>query len=192
MTPPAASPIPQVVTSCPKFLAVLGHFYDGAGVRDRLEATLIPAGEIPPLYRPLLEHTNDMTSTLTKFHGEPLLLEVMQREIVRDVLTRHIVLRGSATRRLVEYGAARIDLATLDQPVRRDVLAGRRPLGGILNGHAVQYNSCPGGFFRVQSGTLINRVFGLPGPTQLYGRCNCLVADDGRTIAEVVEILPPS
>jgi hypothetical protein len=180
----------ELAVHCPKFLTVLHGFYTSAAAPPT-QAELIAAAAIPQPYRRLLAHTDDMTSTLTKHHGEKLALRVLDRHIQKEVLSRHIYLETVQTRRPVEYGAIRIRLDVLDEKVRREVLECETPLGGILNAAEVCYRSCPGGFFKVASNELINRVFRLSEPHWLYGRCNCLSDGLGRAIAEVVEILPP-
>jgi hypothetical protein len=132
-----------------------------------------------------------MTSTLTGHHREKIVLRVLQQTVAENTLSRHIILESADTRQPVEYGASRIALGVLNDSVRNKIVEGREPLGGILNDHDVAYDSCPGAFFKVRSNDLMNGLFGLDEPRWLYGRCNCLTDRGGRTIAEVVEILPP-
>ncbi len=179
-----------LTTTCPKFLSVLGHFYANRP-EESLDAVLIPPDAMPQPYRDLLVHEGDMTSTLQRYHGEGVDLDVLERAIVGGVLSRHIVLRGARSGRPLEYGAARIQLGLLDHVARAEVLEERRPLGGILHHRGLGFRSCPGGFFRIQSNTMINRALDLDEQHTLFGRCNCLWGGSGRTIAEVVEILPP-
>ena len=178
------------VTTCPKFLRLLGSFYEALPEPLPLKAELVDPTTIPEPYRGLLVHRNDMTSTLQRHHGENVELRVLQKFSTGHVFFRHIVLEGTLSGRPVEYGAIRISLRTLSEAARRQVLECRVPLGGILNACAIAHQSCPGGFFRVQSNELMNEVLGLDGPQWLYGRCNCLSNAAGETIAEVIEILP--
>jgi hypothetical protein len=156
-----------------------------------LDAVVVEPSELPDQQRRLLVHNSDMTSTLTGHHREEILLRVIQRSVENGSLSRHIVLESAISRMPVEYGASNISLHVLDDDVRAEVVEGKKPLGGILNNHGVAYSNCPGAFFKVRSNDLMNRLFGLDGPNWLYGRCNCLTDGIGRTIAEVVEILPP-
>lgn len=177
--------------TCPKFLALLDRFYAGMPRRLPLEASLVAADDVPPPYRGLLVHRNDMTSTLQRHHGEKVALKVLERAVTDGCLERHIVLEGERTRRPLEYGAARIELGHLSEEARQQVLDCREPLGSILSTHRMVYECCPGGFFRIRSNELIGRVLQLDRPQWLFGRCNCLSDASGRTIAEVVEVLPP-
>lgn len=177
--------------ACPTLLALLEDFYrelPGARVPD---CQRVDGAAIPEPYRTLLVHETDMTSTLENHHGEQITLRVLERKLVSAWLARHIVLEGKKTGRPVEYGAIRINLDALDEDVQTRIIECRDPLGGILNTHGVQYGSCPGAFLRVRSTELMARVLRLAEPQWLYGRCNCLADLSGRTIAEVVEILPP-
>lgn len=178
------------VATCPKFLSLLGSFYETLPEPLPLRAELIDPGEIPEPYRGLLVHRSDMTSTLHRYHGETVELRVLQRFSAGNFFFRHIVLEGTASGRPWEYGAIRIALQTLSEPARRQVLECRVPLGGILNSLGIAHQSCPGGFFRVQSNELMSEVLELDGPRWLFGRCNCLTNAAGETIAEVIEILP--
>jgi chorismate-pyruvate lyase len=184
-----AGPTP-LVRSCPTFLNLLGQFYAALPEPLSLEAVLVAPAVIPEPYRRLLVHANDMTSTLERFYGEQVELSVLHRWVDDDILSRHIVLIGAQSRRPVEYGAIRIHLPAMDETARQKVLECRLPLGGILKSQGVAHKGCPGGFFTVQANDLIRRALQLQGQPWLYGRCNCLSNAAGRTIAEVVEILP--
>ena len=153
---------------------------------------MVTADLMPQPERSLLVHDRDMTSTLTEFHGDALKLDVLERRLEGDQLARHIVLRTVSDHRPVEYGAIRIRLGGLEEVVREKIVAGEQPLGGILNEHRVGYASCPGGFFKIRATDLMADVLELSEPNWLYGRCNCLSAAEGGSIAEVVEILPPA
>ena len=118
-------------------------------------------------------------------------LRVLERRVDDDIYARHIVLHTAQTQRPAEYGALRVHLPLLDEPVRAALFQARQPLGAILNAHGGAYRGCPGAFFRIFSNDLINDSLQLGRSQWLYGRCNCLADRAGRTIAEVIEILPP-
>jgi hypothetical protein len=179
-----------VVATCPKFLSLLGSFYEALPDSPSLNAELVAPATIPEPYRGLLVHRSDMTSTLQRYHGEDAELRVLQKSSAGNFFCRHIVLEGARSRRPVEYGAIRIRLDAMSEAARRQVLECRVPLGGILKTCGIAHQSCPGGFFRVLSNELMNEVLELDGPRWLYGRCNCLSNGSGETIAEVIEILP--
>jgi len=169
----------------------LEGFYRTMPAHPPLDAIIVLPGELPQPQCRLLVHDRDMTSTLTGHYDAKIALRVLQQTVTEEIVSRHIVLESADTRQPVEYGASRIELSVLDDPARSKVIDGNEPLGGILNDHDVAYDNCPGAFFKVRSNDLMNQLFGLDEPRWLYGRCNCLTERGGRTIAEVVEILPP-
>ena len=198
-TPPT-EPVRQLTTlapvkgepeSCDHFLALLGEFYEALPERPAIEAAFVPAESIPRPQRDLLVHFSDMTSTLSRHHGESLRLQVLHRHQGPQWYRRHIVLETVTSRRPVEYGAMRILLPLLSEAARLEVLAAQSPLGAVLARHRLAYRHCPGGFFKIRSNRLIEESLGLASPQWLYGRCNCMSDSVGRVIAEVVEILPP-
>jgi chorismate-pyruvate lyase len=176
--------------ACPRFLSLLARFYEGLPEPPPLDAMLVEPAEMPEPYRGLLVHENDMTPTLEAFHRERLKLRVIQRRLVGETFSRHIVLVGAKSGRPVEYGAIRIQLGALDEAARREVIECRTPLGRILESHGISHKCCPGAFFRIETNDLMSQALRAPVGRRLYGRCNCLSDGEGRTIAEVVEILP--
>ena len=66
------------------------------------------------------------------------------------------------------------------------------PLGRILKDHQINFTSCPVGYLRIASDPLINEVLGLSGAHLLFGRRNRLSNSSGKSLAEIVEILPPA
>jgi hypothetical protein len=178
--------------SCHTLLGLLSEFYEDLPERPPLEAAVVDPAGIPQPQRGLLVHYNDMTSTLQNHFGEPIALRVLDRKLDHDCYCRHIVLETAGTQRPAEYGAIRVHLPSLDESARAEVLEGRTPMGKILNGRRLIYRCCPGAFFRLFSNALINQSLRLETSEWLFGRCNCLSGEQGRTIAEVIEILPPA
>ncbi len=146
--------------------------------------------DMPRPYRDLLVNDGDMTPTLEAFHGCSMGLRVLDSALVGNVYSRQVVLLDRAGD-AVEFGAIRIHLDVLPSAVQAEILAGRRPLGGLLIQHRVIHSSRPSAFFSVVSDRLINAALGLATSCELYGRCNTLIDAVDRPIAEVVEILPP-
>lgn len=178
------------VLQCDQYISLLHEF--SADTNESSDSfQQISGGEIPEPYRGLLVHNRDMTSTLERHWGEPIVLRVLDSRLDGEYYSRQVVLLTANTHRPVEFGVIRIFLPRLGETACRDVLAGKMPLGGILNGHGLIYRSCPGGFFQMQSNSLIESALGFEKSVRLFGRCNCLSDSEDRTIAEVVEILPP-
>jgi hypothetical protein len=57
---------------------------------------------------------------------------------------------------------------------------------------AIAYASQPKAFLRIASDKLIDKVLDLTGAHVLYGRRNTLSDAAGQSLAEIVEILPPT
>ncbi len=170
----------------------LAGFFAARGLSHLREAS-VPATSIPAPYRQLLDHEQDMTSTLEQFHGEAIALEVLARESHPGRLLREVILRGEASGRPFELGAIDIHLHRYPSEARSEIEIGRRPLGALLSRHAIRYLSRPAGFLRVAASPALRRRFVLPDETQwLFGRHNLLIDPTGFTLAEVVEILPPA
>jgi hypothetical protein len=189
--PPNSLPVQRDPTNCDRFLPLLREFYKTLPELPAIFATFVPAESIPQPQHDLLVHLSDMTSTLTRYYGEPLRLKVIDRHEGPQWYRRHIVLETATSRRPVEYGAMQILLPLLSEAARQEVLAARSPLGAVLARHRLTYRHCPGGFFHIHSNRLIEQSLGLAGPHWLYGRCNCMSDSAGQVVAEVVEILPP-
>lgn len=169
-----------------------GMIFSAWWPRPALE--VIPASALPQPYRGLLDHQNDMTSTLEKFHGEPLVLRVLARRQVGSILSRRVVLVGEESERPVEFGAIRIDLESFPVAARELICEGRRPLGALLAEFEIPYRSRPKLFLKVKTDAEIESTLGIGAngsSPHLFGRENALLTPSGRMLAEVVEILPP-
>lgn len=154
---------------------------------------LAPA-DLPPQARELLAHDHDMTSTLARFHGSEIDLEVRRRKLSGDALRRLVVLHRRGDGLPVEVGGITILLSGFGGRVRRAIESGAEPLGGILNRFALPHGSHPRGFFSCDANAVAERLGGIQAADEggrAYGRCNELRHADGGVFAEIVEILPP-
>lgn len=152
---------------------------------------VIEGHEVPEPYRSLLVHNGDMTSRLAAFHGGSIVLEVLHREHTPEAYRREVVLHMEEVGTPVEYGAIEIRLNAFEEHVRHEIVEAHLPLGGLLNQHRVSYRSRPKAFIRLEDDPLMDRLFGVDGPTTFYGRCNVLLGPDDRELAHIVEVLRP-
>ena len=150
---------------------------------------VIDGGAIPEPYRELLVHHGDMTSRLEEFHRASMKLRVLHREHDGDAYRREVLLCAGGVP--VEYGAIEIQLDAFTPELRAEILAGELPLGGLLNRHHAHYRSEPRAFIRLAPDARMDAHFGLTGAHTLYGRCNVLLDEHGRTLARIVEVLRP-
>ena len=174
----------------PPTLRAWEDFYAHASLpRPILEP--VEGQSIPEPYRRLLVHNGDMTPALESFHAGAIHLEVLRSKLDGNRYERDVVLRMNGSHKPVEFGAIEIDLSVVGAAARKEILEAHKPLGAILRDFAIAHLSRPKAFVRLQSDPIINASLQLAGPLTLYGRRNTLLLPDGRTLAEIVEILPP-
>ena len=168
----------------------LAEAYSRRGLRlpaiERVEGALIPQP-----YRDLLVHERDMTSTLEAFHGEPVHLRVVSRDTASGILFREVVLVSAESAKPVEFGAIRIRLDGFGTSAQELILEGLVPLGTILKRENVAHRSDPQRYFRVEPDQVVAEALELERRDPLYGRHNLISSEDGRVLAEMLEILPP-
>jgi chorismate-pyruvate lyase len=171
------------------FAFPLDEFY-ALAKRELPAIEQIDGEEVPPPFHQLLVHTNDMTPTLEKFYGERIFLNVISRQTRGDFYFREVILLAHRTRRPVEFGAIKINLALFPAAARRLVLEEEEPLGSILADFKIAHSSRPKSFVRIQADGFIKGALQLSGDRVLYGRRNTLFDAQQRVLAEIVEILP--
>lgn len=173
-----------------KLLTPLLDFY-AEGNLSLPSARRVRPHEVPEPQRTLLVHSNDMTPTLERHHGDRIHVRVLKKICSGEVLSRQVVLVLNATEKAAEFGAIRIYMEHLPPEAREQVLEGRRPLGTILHECAVDHASCPNVYFEVYSDAVIGQALGLTVEHKLYGRRNVIFAHSQDMLADIVEILPP-
>lgn len=183
-----ASIAPHEEATGTDILAPLRFFY-GLASND-LRVTFVEPAEMPETDRWLLVHESDMTPRLASHHGCEITLDVHGKSRLGNYLVRASVLKKITDASPVEFGAIGIHLDGFDEEARNIILDGHTPLGGMLQRRAIPHSSHPRGYFRI---VIDHRLAGLLGGWEgqtLYGRCNELRHEDGRPLAEVVEVLP--
>jgi len=146
--------------------------------------------KVPEPYCGLLVHRQDMTSTLQRFHGEEIALEILRQGCEGEgSYFREVVLRGATSGKAVEYGVIEVVLPNFSPSMQAAILEGGQPLGGLLNETATEYGSSPLGYFAVPAA--VAELFSAnPGGEVLYGRYNQLLGEGGICLARIIEILP--
>jgi hypothetical protein len=167
----------------------LSMFRRTRGIPD-LSNEVLDGSEIPQPYRDLLVRNSDMTSQLEQFHGGTIYLDGLNSSNDNRAYFSEFALRLEGDERLVEYGAIEITLTALPADIKAEVLAVRRPLGGILNRHRISYDSVPKAFLKIVPDEAICEILGSC-EEPLYGRCNEITGFNGEIYARIVEILPP-
>ena len=172
-------------------LLPLHFFYEQTG-KKLPSVELVNGDELPDPDRSLLVHESDMTSTLKRFHGSDLSLNVLRSENSDGYLIRMVVLERIDNGRPVEFGAIGIRLEKLQKSLRDAVIAQKTPFGGLLEEYRVNYRSKPKGYFHLIADSRIADALGEKVKAKLYGRCNELTDLEGFAFADIVEILPSS
>lgn len=171
-------------------LAPLYYFYQSS-YHVFPELKMLDGEELPEPAKQLLVHDDDMTPTLIHYFGQDIYLQVLHTEEEHLVIKREVILHLEETQEPVEFGAIKIDLSCMPAHVQDIIREGKKPLGGILHEHHVAHTSHPSGYFQVSSDDIMQRAFSFHDQPVLYGRCNMLRYENGNTLAEVVEVLPP-
>lgn len=169
----------------------LDDFYSQAG-RPLPRIDQIREQEMPEPYHSLLVHQNDMTPTLEAFHKDSAHIRALSRDQRDGFYFRQVVLELNGNGAPIEFGAIKIMLDLFPPVARQLILAEREPLGHILAVCNVVHSSRPKAYLRIQSDDFINQALSLTGVHTLYGRRNTLFDPQGRPLAEIVEILPPT
>ena len=83
-----------------------------------------------------------------------------------------------------------IRLEAFPSDIRKRVVDGQEPLGGILQDTRMPHLSDPRAFFTAKADNLIAEALQETPGAELYGRCNQLSDEEGIVFADIVEILP--
>jgi chorismate-pyruvate lyase len=189
-----AAPAPRMNPDL-DLLYPLNQFYELSGL-PLPSVTRVEGLDVPEPYRTLLVHQRDMTPTLAEAYGRDIQLRVIRKDLSDRVYARQIVLETAGNGKAVLFGAIKIYLHRFPPAARRLVLAGKQPLGGILQSEGVAHTSRPEAYIRVEADAVIEKALALPKPLAkppiLYGRRNALWDSSQQALAQVVEILPPS
>jgi chorismate-pyruvate lyase len=157
---------------------------------DLPEYAFVPADEVPPPYHELLVHEHHMTVTVERHHGSLVDVQILDRVHHDDSYARKILLRLQSNRRVVQFGIVRIRLEFCKEAVRKEIIAGKTPLGRILIEHDVLRRIEPTAFLRVIPGAAMMSWFGLDRPTPTYGRLAYIHCDEQPAI-ELLEVVAP-
>jgi chorismate-pyruvate lyase len=157
---------------------------------DVPEYELVPADEVPEPYQGLLVHAHHMTVTVEAHHGDQVDVRILARAQTRDSYARKILLTLQGNGQVVQFGIMRVHLNYCSEPVRRQIVAGKTPLGRILIQHDVLRRIEPTAYLRVIPGKAMMDWFGLDRPRLTYGRL-AYIHCNGQPAIELLEIVAP-
>ena len=161
--------------------SLIALFPDDPLLIDRAEH--VPAALVPQPYREMLDHDHHMTVTMETFHRSPVDVRVIEQTEDGNRYCREIVLVKWGTETVVQFGIVRFDFQYVTDAVRREIVAGKTPLGRVLINHNVLRHIDLGALLRITCGPRLAAYFGVEPGTITYGRlatifCNQLPAVD--------------
>ncbi|MCG8407453.1 MAG: hypothetical protein MI923_19815 [Phycisphaerales bacterium] len=157
---------------------------------DLVDATLMPPDQVPSPFDGLLVHNEHMTTSLQRYHGLPVELEVLEERTNQDLYHRKILLTVQGTDHVVEVGVARINLGCTSDDVRAEIQKRETPLGDILIRHNVMRRIEPRWFFRFERPGPLIAAFDRPIDGPVYGRVGMIYFDEEPAI-ELLEVVAP-
>jgi len=173
----------------PDLLTLIGLFYDEPEALAEFDE--VSAASMPTVYQRLLDHQNHMTVTVEDFHGSPVDVRVIRKSVTATHYAREILLTRQSDGQVVQYGIMRVDLAYLDEPVRREIESESSPLGRILIEHDVMREVRLSKLWHVQPGPALAELFALQAPLPItYGR-TAMIRCNGVPAIELLEIVTP-
>lgn len=164
---------------------VAGLFF---GPQLAIDGRPVDARDVPEPFRTLLVHHEHMTTSLERYHGGEIAVEVIEEQIEGDRYTRKILLCPAGTAHVVEVGVARINLRYTSPAVREEILKRESPLGDILIRHEVLRRIEPKWFFRFEGPASLLAAFDRPIVEAVYGRVGVIYCD-GQPAIELLEVV---
>jgi len=166
---------------------LVGLFY-GPPANPSDLAQFQPVSSVPPPYDRLLDHHEHMTVTVEAFHGQKVDV-VVHRTVRRDRwYAREITLVGARSRRVVQYGIVRLDVAALGEDVWRRIEQQQMPLGRVLIEHNVLRKVQLQGLWCVHAGAALASLLEVSRGETVYGRTARIYCDREPAI-ELLEIV---
>jgi hypothetical protein len=163
---------------------------DGFWTLDFSQVAIVPPSWIPDPYHEMLVHHHHMTVTVEEYYKDAVAIQVLTSRQVGDSYGRETLLQLEQSKRVVQFGAVRIDLTCCADPVREAIVAAQIPLGRVLIDNNVLRRIEPTAFLQITPGAKLAEWFGLSRPETCYGRLGVIFCDDRPAIA-VLEILSP-
>ncbi len=155
------------------------------GAFQSVSATATPAG-----YNHLLNHNHHMTVTVEAFHRDSVNVKVLRSSKNATHYCREILLTLQKSNRVVQYGIVRLNLATIAEAPRAEILEEKKPLGRVLIEHQVLREIELFDLVRVTCGSALARLFSVAEGTTTFGRTAMIYCDREPAI-ELLEIVAP-
>ncbi len=142
----------------------------GGGDELIAAAEHIPSALTPEPYKQMLVHDHHMTVTMEDYHGCKVDVKILERISDGNIYSRKILLVKSGTDDVVQFGIVRFNLEYVTEQVRKEILAGKIPLGRVLINHNVLRHIDLAAVLRVTPGPELAEHFGMAPGEATYGR----------------------
>ena len=150
----------------------------------------VDATTTPPDYNHLLNHNHHMTVTVEAFHRDSVNVKVLRSSKNAAHYCREILLTLQKSHRVVQYGIVRLNLATVAEAPRAEILEEKKPLGRVLIEHQVLREIELFDLVRVTCGSALAKLFSVAEGTTTFGRTAMIYCDREPAI-ELLEIVAP-
>lgn len=167
-----------------------GLFPEADGRSLYLSAEHIAREATPEPYHRMLVHEHHMTISMESYHDCSVDVEVMASRTDGAQYLRKIRLHKSGTRIPVQFGYVRFSLDSVTEPVRREILAEKTPLGRILIQHNVFRHVDLGAILRFTAGPGLADYLAMPLGAETYGRLATIFCN-GAPAIDLLEITAP-
>lgn len=148
----------------------------------------IESKSMPAPYRKLLDHNDHMTIAIEGFYGCPVSVQVLQSRVEGSIYIREILLRRTTDQQVVQYGIVRLQLNTLDEIPRQEILSEKIPLGRVLIEHNVMRQVELVDLWKIEVGPRLAERLGVEVGSITYGRTALIYFSDQPAL-ELLEVL---
>lgn len=179
----------EVRRTTPELQALTGLFFRSIDQLGEFEE--VHAGQLPTVYRTLLDHDQHMTVTVEAHHGCPVGLQVLDTNVADTHYARKIVLSRQSDGEVVQFGIVRLNVDYLGPQIRKRIEDQQIPLGRILIEHDILRTVRLLSLWRVEPGESLSKLFQLNAPTTTYGR-TALIYCNAVPAVELLEIVTPA
>ncbi|BBM82819.1 hypothetical protein [Candidatus Uabimicrobium amorphum] len=152
--------------------------------KENLRYELLSGERVPVPYRDLLVHNNHMTTTLEKFYGQPIQVEVKRQQVTKSLYQRYSLLWLPKVG-VVEIGIVEMDLSFFSDGICEEILHGQKPLGKILIDHKEPRDVQVDNYFKLQTCASLEKAFSLS-TVFFYGRATTISCKAPIKVAEII------
>ncbi|MEJ7594018.1 MAG: hypothetical protein WKF77_20960 [Planctomycetaceae bacterium] len=144
----------------------------------------------PEPYRQMLVHELHMTVTMEAFHKCAVEVIVIDQRFENDLYLRRSLLQKKGTDKIVQLGYVRFNFEYVTECVKKEILAGKIPLGRVLIQHNVLRHVDLGAIIRFTAGPGLVRTLQLTEGQVTYGRMATIFCN-GSPAIDLLEISAP-